>query len=400
MEQRVAERTRELQQEVAERARLQEALIQARTMEAVGQLAGGIAHNFNNLLQVILGNAELATMGLPPDHPALKHIARMKGAGQRAAALTAQLLAFSRRGITHPRALHLGELARHVATRLRRTSDPCILIETRMPPDLWSVHADHGQMEQALMHLCLNARDAMPNGGRLTLELDNLTRGDQELVRLTVTDTGSGMDADIRTRIFEPFFTTKGLGQREVGKGTGLGLAIVYGVVTQLQGTVTVDSEPGRGTQFVLALPRSTHMRQASARRVSQPAPQKSAEETVLVVDDDEMVRGVACAALTLAGYVVLEAEDGARALSVYQQERSRIAAVLLDLTMPTRSGVDVLADLLQIDPAIRVVLCSGYSAETQGVDVAQLGAKGFLQKPYSPHDVARAIRQALDQAG
>jgi signal transduction histidine kinase/ActR/RegA family two-component response regulator len=397
LERRVDERTKELQQQIAERARLEQDLLQAQKMEAIGRLAGGIAHDFNNLLQAILGNIDLTAESLPKYDPVGKYLQTAKQAGLRAADLTRYLLAFSRRTISVAQPLDLRDIVSEVAQLLRRTIDPRIVIETHVPPELWPVQADPSQMHQVLMNLCVNARDAMPEGGRLTIALENRTRDGAEFVRLTVSDTGTGMDAETRRRIFEPFFTTK-----EVGKGTGLGLAMVYGVVTQHEGTLAVDSEPGRGTRFVIELPRSTQAPEA----VSAPTParrpdsEKGAGETVLVVDDDEMVRQFARAILTQAGYVVLEAEDGARAVSIYSQERSRIAAVLLDLMMPNRSGLEVLADLRRIDPAVRVILCSGYSAEGQGLDLARLGAKEFLQKPYAPTAMVRAIRQVLDQAG
>jgi signal transduction histidine kinase/ActR/RegA family two-component response regulator len=391
LERRVAERTQELQQQTTERIRLEQQLLQSQKMEAVGQLAGGIAHDFNNLLQAILGNVDLAAGGLPQPDPAREYLHTVKQAGLRAAELTRALLAFSRKTISMPRPLDLRDSVGEVVQFLRHAIDPRIVIETSAPPELWSVHADPSQMHQVLMNLCVNARDAMPHGGRLTIALENLTRDGNEFVRLTVGDTGTGMDAETRRRMFEPFFTTK-----ELGKGTGLGLAVVYGIVTQHKGALTADSEQGRGARFVIELPRSTQTLEIAGPPACRPAPEKSGGETVLVVDDDEVVRRVACRILTRAGYAVLEAEDGVRAVSIYRQERNRIAAVLLDLTMPERSGVEVLADLRRIDPAVRVVLCSGYSVEAQGLDLAQLGATGFLQKPYSFDEISRAIRQAL----
>lgn len=394
LERRVEERTQELQQQITERIRLEQQLLQSQKMEAVGQLAGGIAHDFNNLLQAIRGNVDLAAGSLPQSDPAREYLQTVKQAGLRAAELTRALLAFSRKTIGMPRPLDLRSIVSEVVQFLRHAIDPRIVIETSAPPELWHVHADPSQMHQVLMNLCVNARDAMPHGGRLTIALESLTRDGEDFVRLTVGDTGMGMDAETRRRMFEPFFTTK-----ELGKGTGLGLAVVYGVVTQHGGALTVDSEPGRGARFVIELPRSTQTPEVVSPPACRPAPEKSAGETVLVVDDDEVVRQVACSILTRVGYVVLEAEDGARAVSIYQQERNCIAAVLLDLTMPKRSGVEVLADLRRIDPAVRVILCSGYSVEAQGLDLAQLGATGFLQKPYSLDEMARAIRQAIDQA-
>jgi len=256
LEQRVAERTRDLQQEVAERVRLQESLLQRQKMEAVGQLAGGIAHDFNNLLQVILGNAELAVLRLPPDHPVHKSIGNITRAAQKAAVLTARLLAFGQRSVLQLHALKLDDLTRQVAALFQRTCDPRILIEVIAPPDIWSVQADPDQIQQVLTHLCRNACEAMPDGGRLILGLANLSQDHQERVRLTVTDTGVGMDAEICRHIFEPFFTTKGVGEGVVGKGTGLGLAMAQGVVIQHGGSIAVESQPGQGSRFIIDLPR------------------------------------------------------------------------------------------------------------------------------------------------
>lgn len=256
LEQRVAERTRDVQEEVAERSRLQDSLLQAQKMEAVGRLAGGIAHDFNNLLQVILGSAEVAAIRVPPDHPAQKNIENAKRAAQKASVLTAQLLAFGRRSVLQSRALKLDDLTRQVAALFQRTCDPRIFIEVIAPPDIWSVQADPDQMQQTISHLCRNACEAMPEGGRLILGLANLSWDHQERVHLTVTDTGVGMDAATCGRVFEPFFTTKEVGEGVVGKGTGLSLAMAQGVVIQHGGTISVTSRPGHGSCFTIDLPR------------------------------------------------------------------------------------------------------------------------------------------------
>jgi hypothetical protein len=389
----------------------EEHLRRSQKLEAVGKLVGGIAHDFNNLLTGILGNLSLARRGLDSAGPAASHLAAAEQAGQRAAELTRQLLAIGRKSPGQQRPLDLRKIVAEIVLLLRRTVDPRIVIEAIPPPDLWNVMADHGQMHQVLMNLCVNACDAMPQGGRLTIGLENASQvgadrasagppgsrmfvpkeSPGDVVRLAVSDTGAGMDAETRARIFEPFFTTK-----DIGKGTGLGLAMVYGIVTQHEGTIFVESEPGRGARFVIELPRCVE-----AEGVVVPGPASEARstgggETVLVVDDEQVIRDLARVVLEQDGYVVLEAEDGESGVSVYQRERARIGAVVLDLTMPKRSGLEVLADLRRLNPGVRVILSSGYSAEARNLDLARAGAAAFLQKPYAPADLTRTLRQVL----
>jgi signal transduction histidine kinase/ActR/RegA family two-component response regulator len=409
LENRMQERTSKLDQEIAERTRLEQQLLQAQKMEALGQLAGGIAHDFNNLLTVIMGNLSLARIQSGQDGKIAALLQAAEQGTHRASDLTRQLLAVGRRTFNMPKALDPHEVVTEVVQILKRTIDPRIVIETPAAEIVWLVHVDSGQMFQALMNLCVNARDAMPDGGRLQISLENVTRKIDSnpaveaapgcFVRLIVSDTGIGMDPETCRRIFEPFFTTK-----EVGKGMGLGLAMVYGIVTQNKGTITVDSKLRQGSRFTIELPR--YLENLADKAVSEAtraeeSNSKSAQgggETVLVVEDEDQIRKLARRVLEELGYVVLEAEDGIRGLTVYQEQQARIAAVILDLTMPKKSGLEVLSTLHRLNPAVRVILSSGYSAAAQKLDLKKLGVTAFLQKPYVPNDLARILRTVLDQ--
>jgi signal transduction histidine kinase/CheY-like chemotaxis protein len=411
LESRMQERTSKLEQEIAERTRLEQQLLQAQKMEALGQLAGGIAHDFNNLLTVIMGNLSLARIQAGTDGKIAALLQAAEQGTHRASDLTRQLLAVGRRTFSMPTALDLHNVVQEVVQILRRTIDPRIVIDTPSSEVAWMVHADSGQMFQALMNLCVNARDAMPDGGRLRIELQNITKkpvrslgltdGPSEcFVRLSVSDTGVGMNPETCRRIFEPFFTTK-----EVGKGMGLGLAMVYGIVTQNKGIIMVESKLGMGSKFTIELPRYTEREtdgEISAQLLEDstletPAPE-STGETILVVEDEDEIRKLVRKVLEQLGYKVLEAEDGVRGLSVYQAHRTKIAGVILDLTMPKKSGLEVLASLRNLNPAIRVILSSGYSAAAQKLDLPKLGVMAFLQKPYVPNELARTLRNVLDQ--
>jgi PAS domain S-box-containing protein len=384
--------------DVTERRALEARLYQAQKMEAVGQMAGGLAHDFNNLLTAVLGNLSLLAAGLPEGDPGREFVTGAERAAQRAAGLTGQLLGFARRTVLRPRPLSLNATVDEVLAMLRRTLDPRIQIEVRPAPELGLVEADPGQMTQVLLNLCLNARDAMPEGGRLLLETADAEVGEGEarphvgarpgrFVRLRVADTGGGIPAEVRDRIFEPFFTTKG-----PGRGTGLGLAMVFGIVQQHKGWVECTSEVGGGTCFDVYLPRAA----AAAEAPADPPLPAAGRETVLLVDDDEMIRKVGAAILRRYGYEVLLAEDGQQAVDAYRERPGRVDLVILDLTMPRLSGQDAFHRLREVNPAVRVLFASGYSAETLS-DADLRRARGFVSKPYRPEDLARAVRAALD---
>jgi two-component system, cell cycle sensor histidine kinase and response regulator CckA len=386
--------------DVTEARRLDEQLRQRQKMEAMGQLAGGVAHDFNNLLTAITGNLSLLLAGTPEQDPDRELLLAAERAAWRAAELTRQLLGFSRKAPPQLTPTHLQTCLEEVVGIVRRTFDPRIAVEVRVAPALWTVQANPGQINQVVMNLCLNARDAMPEGGRLSLEAANAAVDEEqarahagarrgEYVRLRVRDTGRGIAADVLPYIFEPFFTTKG-----VGKGTGLGLAVVFGIVQQHQGWIECTSVVGSGACFDIYLPRSGGAPATAAVVAAPPAPLGS--ETVLLADDDAALRSLGRVILSRYGYEVLLAEDGQQAVDVYRREKDRIALVILDLTMPRLSGRDALRRLLEINPQVRVLLASGYSTE-QGAEAGAEGVLGFVTKPYGERDLAAAVRGALD---
>jgi signal transduction histidine kinase len=388
--------------DITERKRLEEQLRQAQKMEAIGRLAGGVAHDFNNLLTAITGNAGLVMAEMAPGDPHRESLATIEKAAWRAAELTRQLLGFARQNMLFLKPVDLRRSALEAVTFLRRTIDPRITVEVRAGADLWTVQADPSSVNQVLMNLSLNACDAMPAGGRLLLETENVAVDDTyarerlearagEFVRLRVRDTGHGIPVDILPRIFDPFFTTK-----EVGKGTGLGLAMVFGIVKQHRGWIDCTSVVGQGTVFDVYLPRADGGQAATGERKVL-AVTRGGHETILLVDDKAMIRDLGRTVLQTYGYQVLLAEDGLQAVDIYRREKDRIDLVVLDLTMPNLSGRDALRELIQINPKVRVLFASGYSAEyLPEIDTEHV--LGFLSKPYRAQDLANMIRKVLDQ--
>jgi PAS domain S-box-containing protein len=383
--------------------RIEDRLAQAQKMEAVGRLAGGIAHDFNNLLTVISGYAGLIDEGLKSSHPIKPDIGQIRKAAERAADLTAQLLAFSRKQVLQPRIMELNEIVAGMETMLRRVIGEDIELVTSLRPDTGNVKADKGQIEQVIINLAANARDAMPAGGKLTIVTDNRSLGDSqsrehpellpgEYVMLAVRDTGVGMSAETLSRIFEPFFTTK-----EVGKGTGLGLAMVYGIVKQSGGYVYCESAVGAGSTFTMLFPRVREMLSAGLENVEARAP-LGGDETILLAEDEEAVRRFTRAILERHGYRVIEAASGADALAALSGAQCGIQLLLSDVIMPQMSGPDLGRKVKKICPDARILYMSGY-AESSIVHRGILDAEvSLLQKPFDAATLLGKVREVLDR--
>ena len=383
-----------------------EQLRQAQKMEAIGRLAGGVAHDFNNLLTAIIGYTDLITERIDPNDQIGRDVAEIRKAADRGAALTRQLLSFSRKQFLNPTILDVNETVSGLLQMLPRVIGEHIQTTVNLAGDLARVQADASQMEQVLVNLVLNARDAMPGGGHLTIETSNVVLDDDRLtaenltlepgrpyVMLSITDTGLGMDADTRARAFEPFFTTK-----PKGKGTGLGLATVYGIVDQSGGGIGMTSAPGRGTSVRIYLP-------ASYAAAEAPAPQMHAahdsvgSETVLLVEDNDSVRTLAAKALRRRGYTVHEARDAEDAIEWVTSSDIRPQLLVTDVIMPGLSGPNLAARLLQINPRLRVLYMSGYTGDVTAVHGSFWGVVPLLQKPFTPAALAERVRLALDAA-
>jgi PAS domain S-box-containing protein len=387
--------------DITDQRRLELQLTQAQKMEAIGRLAGGVAHDFNNVITVVSGYGHMLLDGLK-DNPDLQEAAEeVLKASDRAAALANQLLTFSRRQVIQPKVLNLSALARDMQRMLERLIGEDIDLQVVARPEVGLVRADLGQIEQVLMNLVVNARDAMPQGGRLTVETDNATLDENysrthpgvaagDYAMLAVSDTGTGMNPEVRSHIFEPFFTTK-----ERGKGTGLGLSIVYGIVKQHGGDIWVYSEPGKGTTFKIYLPQTASG--AASADVDSASPPVCGSETVLLVEDEAGVRKLVRGILEQHGYSVLEAESGQQALDLEAGHEGPIDLLLTDVVMPEMSGRAVAEALTLARPEMKVLYLSGYTDHVV-VDRGVLAAGArFLQKPFSPEALTRKIREVLD---
>ena len=384
--------------DISARKRLEEQLLQAQKMEAVGILAGGVAHDFNNILSAIVGYASLLQMRLVQDDPLAGHVERILTAAERAANLTSSLLAFSRKQAAELRPVDLNETVQGFHRILERLIGEDIDISLRLASEPLVIDADPRQLEQVLMNLATNSRDAMPHGGRLGIATAAVDLRDGAGVApagryaaISVSDTGAGMSPEVRSRVFEPFFTTK-----EAGKGTGLGLAIVQGIVEKHGGHVTVDSGPGRGTTVTVFLPRRDATIPAAASRRGEPIPR--GRETIMLVEDEAAVRQVTRSMLEEFGYTVLEAVDGVSAQYVFRENRERVDLVLCDLLMPRLNGRETLAGLREMRPEVPVIFISGYTADV----IAQKGLAdegvSLMMKPLDPATLLRTVREVLDR--
>jgi len=383
-----------------ERRRLEEQLLLSQKLEAVGRLAGGVAHDFNNVLTAIIGSTELLLLDTPPGAPNREELDIIRDAGVRAQELIRQLLAFSARQVLNPVVLDLNRLVKNVNKMLRRLIGEDVKLVTALAPDLGAVRADPGQIEHALVNLALNARDAMPQGGQLTITTQNVDIADGSpavlvppgrYVLLQVSDTGVGMDRETQQRVFDPFFTTK-----PRGKGSGLGLATVHGIVRQSGGDVTVESAPGAGATFRIYLPCVTAALDPVGAPAAVTAP-AAGSETVLLAEDEELVRVLARKVLEQAGYRVLVAAGGAEALALAERHDGPIHLLLTDVVMPEMSGRELMRRLIERRPGVRVLYMSGYADEAIARHGVLDPGTAFMQKPFTPGVLAHRVRDVLD---
>lgn len=390
--------------DVTERKQLEEQFRQAQKMEAVGRLSGGVAHDFNNLLGVIIGYAEVLQESIPTTDSLRVSVDEVLKAGHRAASLTRQLLAFSRQQVLDPKVFDLNGVVRDMEKMLKRLIGEDIELRTELDSSLALIKADQSQIEQAILNLAVNARDAMPSGGKLILATSNF-RMDEIFVRrypypvaigdyvlLIVSDNGIGMDAVTQSRIFEPFFTTK-----EKGKGTGLGLSMVYGIVKQSGGYIDVTSKPGTGTDFRIYFPKVDDVLSENSQQTELPSSLRGAE-TILLVEDEPALRVLAMHLLESCGYTVLEASDGEKALEVSRQHGGDVHLLLTDVVMPGMSGRVLADELLNKRPQLRVLYTSGYTGQTVGAHGVLAEGSYFLPKPFTKEALARKVREVLDR--
>src|SRR5437879_3313909 len=390
--------------DVTERVQLEQQLRQAQKMEAVGRLAGGIAHDFNNILTAITGYADLLLEDLGAADPRRQDADEIHKAADRAAGLTRQLLAFSRQQVLQPTVLEVNKLVSDLEKMLRRLLGEDVTLTSQLAPTTGRVKVDPGQLEQVIMNLAVNARDAMPNGGKLTLEtsnvdLDESYAGDHyparagPFVMLAVSDTGIGMSEETQVHMFEPFFTTK-----EKGKGTGLGLATVYGIIKQSGGFIWVYSEVGHGTTFKLYLPRVQELAERASQPAQPPARAARGTETVLVVEDEAPVRSVARQVLERHGYTVLEAPSAEAALDIATGYSGALHLLLPDVVMPGRNGGRLATRLADLRPDARVIFMSGYTDDAVTRHGVLEPGSAYVQKPFTPDAIARKVREVLDR--
>jgi nitrogen-specific signal transduction histidine kinase/CheY-like chemotaxis protein len=382
-----------------ERKKLEVQLQAAQKMEAIGTLAGGIAHDFNNILMGIQGNASLLEIRLEDGHPGRAKVKNIEKYVESGTQLSRQLLGFARRGKYNVKASDLNDIIEKTASMFARTRKE-IRVQLQLAPDPWTVEVDRGQIEQVLLNLYINAWQAMPKGGDLYLITENLTLDESyvqpyrvkpgRFVKVTVADTGIGIDKKDLHRIFEPFFTTKAM-----GRGTGLGLASAYGIIKSHGGHINVYSEKGQGTTFNFYLPASLGKVVEEAKPVA-PAVRRG-RETVLLIDDEEMIIDVGCGLLQELGYTVIPARSGQEALDIYRERHAGIDIIVMDMIMPGMGGGEAFDRLKQINPQAKVLLSSGYSINGQASQIMERGCDGFIQKPFNLQQLSTKLRQILD---
>jgi len=390
--------------EITERLALEAQLRHSVKMEAVGQLAAGVAHDFNNILTIIQGHADLLLQAQPLPAATEKSLRQIWSAADRAGKLIQQLLMFSRKQVMQPRYIDLNEIISNVSPMLQRMIGEHIALEFAPVPNLPAIYADVGMIEQVLVNLSINARDAMPGGGKLTFSaaprvlepvacVVNPEARPGHFVCLSVTDTGGGMDNSTLSHLFEPFFTTK-----EIGRGTGLGLATVYGIVRQHQGWIIVESKIGQGSAFTIFLPCVSQAADIPQPPAQTPMSAASGNETLLVVEDEPSLRELVVRILELCGYHIYQAKNGVEALEVWGRHKAEIDLLLTDMVMPEGiTGRQLAERLQQEDPALKVIYTSGYSPGMAGKDIALLEGFNFLAKPYPPSRLAQVVRECLD---
>ncbi|RAI04548.1 hypothetical protein DLJ53_06315 [Acuticoccus sediminis] len=391
--------------DVTDQSELEAQIAQSQKMQAIGQLAGGIAHDFNNVLQAIIGFSDLLLQSHRPSDPAFRDIMNIKQSAQRAAGLVKQLLAFSRRQTLRPTVLNLNDVIADLSIMLDRLLGETVRLDVAYGRDLWPVLADQSQVEQVVINLAVNARDAMKGGGTLTIRTRNVPAGEVEsdgadevqvdAVLIEIEDVGTGMPQDMLDKIFEPFFTTKA-----TGEGTGLGLSTVYGIVKQTGGTLSVKSEVGKGTTFRIYLPRTEVEQRPAAVSDGERAPAASGDltgsATLLLVEDEEAIRTFAARALTAKGYRVLSAESGVEAAEIFAEEGDTIDLVVTDVIMPELDGPGLVRKIRAERPDLKVLFMSGYA---DGASLDELPEAQFLPKPFTLKALAEAVKRELGRS-
>ena len=389
--------------DITEYKKLEEQLLQAQKMDSIGNLAGGIAHDFNNLLGGILGYASFVKKKMSLEDPLYHSVNSIERTAEQAAELTKQLLGFARRGKYQVKPINCNALIQDLIQFLGRTIDKRITLQVELDPQLHLIEGDEAQLQQSLINICLNARDAMPSGGTLKLVTRNQVlsqeiylnqRGWKEgdYVRITLSDTGTGIPQEIQAQIFEPFFTTK-----EPGRGTGLGLSMVYGIIQNHGGYIDLKSEPEQGTTFELFLPSITGAVITEESPVLHPTVTAKGSETILIVDDEDIIRQLGADILEDVGYKVILATRGEEAIRLYQQQGKDIDLVVLDVVMPGMGGKETFRKLKEINPKIKVLLSSGYSTDGEVGEILKEGVEGMVQKPYKDEELIEKVREILD---